>query len=140
MADEVKATEVTTPVEAPAVEEKKTARGGRKKGTAKKTAPAKKATAKATEKKPGRKSAVKAPAKKAEKKAAPAPALDFKALTIEFGDKKFTEKDLHDRVSAYISSHPYIVAHDIEVFVKPDESCAYFTVDGFSNPDFKIEL
>ena len=44
------------------------------------------------------------------------------------------------RVKSYISTHPYIVAHDIELFIKPNNSCAYFTIDGFSNPDFKIEL
>ena len=141
MADEVKVPEVT-PVEAPKAEiEKKPARGGRKKGTVTKAATAKKADAKATEKKPGRKPATKKADKKpVEKKTAPAPELNYKSLTIEFNDKKYSQKDLYARVQAYIKHHPYIVAHDIELFVKPNESCAYFTVDGFSNPDFRIEL
>ncbi len=75
----------------------------------------------------------------AEKKPA-APELNYKSVTIEFSDKKYGTNDLFDRVKAYISAHPYIVAHDIELFIKTNESCAYFTVDGFSNPDFKIEL
>ncbi len=157
MAEEVKAptvtTEVTTPVEKPkATAEKMPLARGRKKGTTTKAATAKKTETKAVEKKPGRKPGSKNTAKKAEKKpveksakattkkAAPAPELNYKSLTIEFNDKKYSQKDLFDRVQAYIRKHPYIVAHEIELFIKPNESCAYFTVDGFSNPDFRIEL
>jgi len=143
MADEVVKAPEVTPVEAPKAEtEKKTTRG-RKKGTATKAATTKKAETVA--KKPGRKPSAKATAKKAdkkpvEKKAAPAPELNFKSMTIEFNDKKYSQKDLFDRVQTYIRKHPYIVAHDIELFIKPNDSCAYFTVDGFSNPDFRIDL
>ena len=128
MADEVKSVEenvVTT-----TVEEKP--KRGRKKST---TAPAKKprTVKKAAAKKADVKTTVKA-------KKEIAPEISLKSFTFEFNDKKYTEKDLFDRVKAYISSHPYIVAHDIEIFVKPADGCAYFTLDGFSNPDFKIEL
>ncbi len=162
MADEVKVQEVkteeviapaeTAPVEAVKAPAEKKSTRGRKKGTTTKAATAKKTGAKTAEKKTAKKTATKTSAKKSDKasdktakvasakKAATVPELNFKAMTIEFNDKKFSEKDLYDRVKSYISTHPYIVAHDIELFIKPNESCAYFTIDGFSNPDFKIEL
>ncbi|ETP71661.1 hypothetical protein UYO_2417 [Lachnospiraceae bacterium JC7] len=162
MADEVKVQEVkteeviapaeTAPVEAVKASAEKKSTRGRKKGTTTKAVTAKKTGANAVEKKPGRKQATKTTVKNADKnaekpsKTAPAkktaavPELDFKSITIEFNDKKFSEKDLYDRVKSYISTHPYIVAHDIELFIKPNESCAYFTIDGFSNPDFRIDL
>ena len=128
MADEVKKTEEN--VVTPTVEEKP--KRGRKKST---TAPAKKprTVKKAAAKKADVKTTVKA-------KKETAPEINFKSFTFEFNDKKYTEKDLFDKVKAYISSHPYIVAHDVEIFAKPADGCAYFTIDGFSNPDFRIEL
>ncbi|OON85767.1 hypothetical protein BXO88_10955 [Oribacterium sp. C9] len=143
MADEVVKAPEVTPVEAPKAEtEKKPVARGRKKGTATKAATTKKTETVA--KKPGRKPGSKTTTKKADKKPAVnvAPALDlnYKGITIEFNDKKYSQKDLFARVNAYIKHHPYIVAHDIELFIKPDESCCYFTVDGFSNPDFRIDL
>ena len=123
MADEVKSVDVTT-------EEKP--KRGRKKST---ETPTKKAT---TPKKTAAKKAEVKTTVKAKKETVPE--ISLKSFTFEFNDKKYTEKDLFDRVKAYISSHPYIVAHDIEIFVKPADGCAYFTLDGFSNPDFKIEL
>ena len=147
MADEVvKAPEVVTPVEAQeAAIAKKPARG-RKKGTVAKPATAKKAETKTVEKKPGRKPGSKTTVKKTtEKKTVTSkkttvPELTYKSMTIEFNDKKYSEKDLFNRVKAYVSSHPYIVAHEIELFLKPQDGCCYFTIDGFSNPDFKIDL
>ncbi|OON87454.1 hypothetical protein BXO88_04060 [Oribacterium sp. C9] len=158
MADEVKK-EVKTPetatlVETPEMPAEKKSTRGRKKGTATKASTVMKSSSKATEKKPVKKATTKTSAKKSDKKntseksakstpakkTATVPDLNFKSITIEFNDKKFSEKDLYDRVKSYISTHPYIVAHDIELFIKPNESCAYFTIDGFSNPDFKIEL
>ncbi|ETP72054.1 hypothetical protein UYO_1928 [Lachnospiraceae bacterium JC7] len=156
MADEVKTQEikkeeVNASVETPKATAETKPKRGRKKGSTTKSAAVKKTETKASEKKPGRKPGTKIVAKKADKKAAEKPAktatakksapeLNYKALTIEFNDKKYSEKDLYDRVKSYISTHPYIVAHDIELFIKPNESCAYFTIDGFSNPDFRIDL
>jgi len=139
MADEVKAPAVTTPAEAPAAPAEKKPARGRKKGSAAKTASAKKAGTKAA-RKPAAKAEKKPAVKAAKPKASAVQELNFKALTFEYNDKKYSEKDLYDRVKAYISSHPYIVAHDIEIFVKPQDGCAYFTLDGFSNPDFKLDL
>ncbi|WP_036613353.1 DUF6465 family protein [Oribacterium sp. P6A1] len=157
MADEVNIQEVKTDVESVSAEAEKTAteakpKRGRKKGSATKSTAVKSRETKTAEKKTGRKSSART-AKKSEKKTADksvktagtkkvskAPELNYKSITIEFNDKKYSEKDLFDRVRSYISKHPYIVAHDIELFIKPNESCAYFTIDGFSNPDFKIGL
>ena len=128
MADEVKSVEEN--VVTPTTEEKP--KRGRKKNTAasaKKSTTPKKAAAKKTEVK----TTVKA-------KKETAPEINFKSFTFEHNDKKYTEKDLFDKVKAYISTHPYIVAHDIEIFAKPADGCCYFTIDGFSNPDFRIEL
>lgn len=145
MADEVMmAQEVTTPVEEQAVVEKP--RRGRKKGTSAKaeSTGAKKTVSKTTKKRAEKKTADKTDkvdsAKTKAAKKPQVPELRCKSMTIEFNDKKYTESDLFDRVKAYISTHPYIVAHDIEIFLKPNDSCAYFTIDGFSNPDFRIEL
>ena len=145
MADELKVQEVKTEevkAQVKAETETKTKRG-RKKGSTKATSakkPGRKPTAKTTAKKTD-KNSVENPTKTAStKKAVPTPELNYKSITIEFNDKKFSEKDLYDRVKSYISTHPYIVAHDIELFIKPNDSCAYFTIDGFSNPDFRIDL
>lgn len=154
MADEVKVQEVKTEEVKASAEAAETVtetkpKRGRKKGSTTKSSTVKKTESKSTsDKKPGRKAGVKTTARKSSekteksiaKKASQVPELNCKSLTIEFNDKKYTEKDLYDRVKAYISSHPYIVAHDIELFIKPNESCAYFTIDGFSNPDFRIDL
>lgn len=128
MADEVKSVEENVVTLTTEEQPKR----GRKKSTA---TPAKKSTTpkKTVTKKAEVKTTVKA-------KKATAPEINFKSFTFEFNDKKYTEKDLFDKVKAYISSHPYIVAHDVEIFAKPADGCAYFTIDGFSNSDFRIEL
>lgn len=144
MADEVVMTqEVTAPVEESLAEDQKTRRGRKKGTTAKSGTTVKKTAAKTARKKTEKKSAEKTEkddSKSKTSKKSAVPDLRCKSMTIEFNDKKYTESDLFDRVKAYISTHPYIVAHDIEIFLKPNDSCAYFTIDGFSNPDFRIEL
>ena len=127
MADEVNTSKVT-PVEAKKDTTEKKAARGRKKSSSKTKASTNNTIEKTVEK------------NKATKNNKPVPELNYKSLTIEFNDKKYSQKDLYDRVQTYIKKHPYIVAHDIEIFIKPEDSCAYFTVDGFSNPDFRIEL
>ena len=127
MADEVNTSKVT-PVEAKKETTEKKAARGRKKASLKTKAATNNTIEKTVEK------------NKATKTNKPVPELNYKSLTIEFNDKKYSQKDLYDRVQTYIKKHPYIVAHDIEIFIKPEDSCAYFTVDGFSNPDFKIDL
>lgn len=143
MADEVKAPEVTTPVEAPkATTEKKTTRG-RKKGAATKAATTKKTEAKTTEKRPGRKPTVKKAADKKPKattKTTPAQNFVFGKPVFQLKDKEVSEDLINKKVLDYLSKHPYIHAEKIETFVNLEEEKVYFTVDGFGNPDFSVEL
>ena len=139
MADEV----TKAPVEEPkATTEKKTTRG-RKKGTASKAATAKKSDAKATEKKPGRKPAAKKVADKKPKaatKSAPAQNFVFGKPVFQFKDKEISEELINKKVLDYLTKHPYIHAEKVETFVNLEEEKVYFTVDGFGNPDFSVEL
>ena len=142
MADEVvKAPEVTF-VEAPkATTEKKPARGGRKKGTTTKAATTKKTETVA--KKPGRKPSAKKVADKKPKaatKSAPVQNFVFGKPVFQLKDKEVSEDLINKKVLDYLSKHPYIHAEKIETFVNLEEEKVYFTVDGFGNPDFSVEL
>ena len=143
MADEVKATEVTTPVEAPAVEEKP--KRGRKESAApakaatKKRGPKPKAvTEKKTTAKRGAKKTVKAPVTKAPVKAAPK--YTFTRTVFEYQKIQYTEEIAQKKVLEYMEKHPYIKAEKIETFINFDEHKIFFTVDGYSNPDFILDL
>lgn len=105
-------------------------------GTAEKRTTAKAAAAAADK---TTKAAVKgAPAKKA-----PAKRTAVKtALYVQFAGKEFTEKELVDAAKkAYVALGNQ--ASDIktmDVYVKPEESAAYYTVNGEGSDEFKIEL
>lgn len=159
MADEVKAPEVTA---APAEEQKATiepkSTRGRKKGTAAKPATAKKAETKTVEKKQDKKPGPKTSAKKtnekkpvtpkkaadkkavASKKTAVVPTFNFAKTVFEFDKKQFTEDAINKKVLEYLTKHPYIHAEKIETFVNLEEKKIYFTVDGYGNADFSVEL
>ncbi len=77
---------------------------------------------------------VKPAAKKEEK------AFVFGKTTFEFGGEKYTEEAVNKLVLGYLKKHPYINAEKIETFVNVEENRIYFTVDGYSNPDFTISL
>ncbi len=148
MADEVvKTPEVTATVEAPkAATEKKSTTRGRKKGPTAKSATVKKAETKAVEKKSGRKPATKTTGKKAKAatpkttKSAPAQNFVFGKPVFQFKDKEISEELINKKVLDYLNKHPYIHAEKIDTFVNLEEGKVYFTVDGFGNADFSVDL
>ena len=144
MADEVVKAPEVTPVETQKeTTEKKSTPRGRKKGTATKPATAKKSETKTGEKKPGRKSAAKTAGKKATavpKTTAPARNFVFGKPVFQFKDKEISEELINKKVLDYLNKHPYIHAEKIETFVNLEEGKVYFTVDGFGNADFSVDL
>jgi len=110
------------------------------------TAPAeKKAPAKREPKKSAKttvKRTTKAPAKttKTVQKAAPETKFNFAKTMFEYDGKQFTTESINAKVLEYLNKHPYISAEKIETFVNIGEKRIYFTVDGFGNSDFTIDL
>ncbi len=151
-----------TKVEAPKTDEKKAVATPKKrapkskndstkkatvKEKAEKTVTAKKTTtAKRTTKKAAKSVAEKtAPAAKTESKKAPvkssrATKFNFAKTQFEFGGKKYTEETINSLVLEYLDKHPYISASQVEIFVNVDERKLYFTLDGYGNVDFEIDL
>ena len=96
--------------------------------------------------------AVKAEAKKAEEpkketaKKAPAKrtaAKDIKtSVVVQFAGKEVTEKDLIAAVKKAYTKKGNKVGDikTIEIYVKPEESAAYYVVNGVGADDYKIEL
>ncbi len=66
--------------------------------------------------------------------------VTFGQLTVELEDKKLSEDAINAKVRDYLKKHPYIHAEKIDVFIKPFEKKVYFTVNGYGNADFVIEL
>ena len=135
-------------VEAPAKAAPKK-RGPKAKSAAKK--PVKKTAVKKEADAEVKKDDVKAPAKRGPKKAAkttaktatkavPETKFDFAKTTFEYDGKKFTAESINAKVLEYLNKHPYISANVIETFVNIGEKKIYFTVDGFGNADFSIDL
>ena len=77
---------------------------------------------------------------KAASKTAPEAKFDFAKTMFEYDGKKFTAESINEKVLEYLNKHPYISAEKIETFVNIGEKRIYFTVDGFGNPDFTIDL
>ncbi len=99
-----------------------TAKKEEKKTTAK--AAAKKTTAvKTAEKKPAAKTAAKKPAVK---KTAPKKATENVEVFVEFGGVQVAVEEVVNNVKATYGKE----AKDIKVYVKPDESKAYYVADG----------
>ena len=124
---EVKAAEVTETTEAKEV-----------KAEAKAEAPkaeAPKAEAKKAEE-PKKETAKKAPAKRTAAK-------DIKtSVVVQFAGKEVTEKDLIAAVKKAYTKKGNKVGDikTIEIYVKPEESAAYYVVNGVGADDYKIEL
>lgn len=131
------ANEETKVIEKPvAVEDKNSAPA---KTTAKKRGPKPKATTgQKTTAKRGAKKTVKAPVAKAPEKAAPK--YVFARTVFEYQKMQYTEEMANKKVLEYLAKHPYIHAEKIETFINFDEHKLFFTVDGFSNPDFTLDL
>ncbi|SFG70733.1 DUF6465 family protein [Oribacterium sp. WCC10] len=80
---------------------------------------------------------------KKEEKPAPkttVPNYNFTRTVFEFDKKQFTEETINKKVLEYLVKHPYIHAEKIETFVNLEEKRIYFTVDGFGNADFSVDL
>lgn len=95
---------------------------------------------------------VKAEAPKAEAKKAEEPkketakrttAKDIKtSVVVQFAGKEVTEKDLIAAVKKAYTKKGNKVGDikTIEIYVKPEESAAYYVVNGIGADDYKIEL
>ena len=98
-----------------------------------------KAEAKAEGKKaeePKKETAKKAPAKRTTAK-------DIKtSVVVQFAGKEVTEKDLIAAVKKAYTKKGNKVGDikTIEIYVKPEESAAYYVVNGIGADDYKIEL
>ena len=96
---------------------------------------AKKAEAKKAEE-PKKETAKKAPAKRTAAK-------DIKtSVVVQFAGKEVTEKDLIAAVKKAYTKKGNKVGDikTIEIYVKPEESAAYYVVNGVGADDYKIEL
>ena len=131
-------------VEAPAKKEVAKKEAPAKKETAKKAAPVKKETAK--KEAPAKKEAAKkaAPAKKeAAKKEAPAKkaAAKKEAIYVQFAGKSYSNDELlkiAKDVWVYDMGQKAADMKSVEIYVKPEESMAYFVVNGTENGSFMI--
>ena len=103
--------------------------------TAEVKAEAPKAEAKKAEE-PKKETAKKAPAKRTAAK-------DIKtSVVVQFAGKEVTEKDLIAAVKKAYTKKGNKVGDikTIEIYVKPEESAAYYVVNGVGADDYKIEL
>ena len=131
-------------VEAPAKKEAAKKEAPAKKEAAKKAAPAKKEAAK--KEAPAKKEAAKkaAPAKKeAAKKEAPAKkaAAKKEAIYVQFAGKSYSNDELlkiAKDVWVYDMGQKAADMKSVEIYVKPEESMAYFVVNGTENGRFMI--
>ena len=131
-------------VEAPAKKEVAKKEAPAKKEAVKKAAPVKKETAK--KEAPAKKEAAKkaAPAKKeAAKKEAPAKKAAAKKETIyvQFAGKSYSNDELlkiAKDVWVYDMGQKAADMKSVEIYVKPEESMAYFVVNGTENGSFMI--
>ena len=63
------------------------------------------------------------------------------SVMIEFAGKQFAAKKILDMATkAYKAAHKGVAIKTIEIYVKPEESVAYYVVNGEGSDDFKINL
>ena len=104
--------------------------------TEEKVAEVKEAEVKAAEKTAAKATTKKAPAKRTTAK-------DIKtSVVVQFAGKEVTEKDLIAAVKKAYTKKGNKVGDikTIEIYVKPEESAAYYVVNGIGADDYKIEL
>ena len=126
---------VTAPVSNNTVEVKAAEAAETKEVKAEAKAEAPKAEAKKAEE-PKKETAKKAPAKRTTAK-------DIKtSVVVQFAGKEVTEKDLIAAVKKAYTKKGNKVGDikTIEIYVKPEESAAYYVVNGVGADDYKIEL
>ena len=79
--------------------------------------------------------------KTAEKKAADEPAAPTAAVFIEHGGRQYAAKAvLEQAMNVYKDTHKGVEIKTIEIYIKPEESVAYYVVNGEGSSDFKIDL
>ena len=82
----------------------------------------------------------KKPRKPREKKAAKKNEPVLKTV-VQVGNAEFDISDIAQKTyRAYKSTHKRKVVTDFCVYVKPEESAAYYTINGEGSPEMKIEL
>ncbi len=90
------------------------------------------------------KEAKKAPARKTAARKAPAakPVEVKSSVYVQFAGKEFSESSLTEAVKeAYTAlGNRAEDIRTIDIYVKPEESVAYYTVNGQGSDEFKIEL
>lgn len=130
-------------VEAPAKKEVAKKEAPAKKEAAKKAAPVKKEAAKKAA--PVKKEAAKkaAPAKKevAKKEASAKKAAKKEAIYVQFAGKSYSNEELlkiAKDVWVYDMGQKAADMKSVEIYVKPEESMAYFVVNGTENGSFMI--
>ena len=87
--------------------------------------------------------AKKAPRKTAARKAPAAKPVEVKSsVYVQFAGKEFSESSLTEAVKeAYTAlGNKAEDIRTIDIYVKPEESVAYYTVNGQGSDEFKIEL
>ncbi len=63
------------------------------------------------------------------------------AVTVEFAGRQFLAKDIRDAVlKAYKKANKGVEIKTVEIYIKPEESAAYYVVNGDAQPEYKIEL
>ena len=86
------------------------------------------------------------PKKTAEPKAKKAPAKKETAvktaLYVQYGGKEYTEKELVAAAKkAYVKlGNKAADIKSVEIYLKPDESVAYYVINGEGSDEYKIEL
>lgn len=102
----------------------------------------KKAEVKAEPKKEEVKKAEKPAASKAKKAPAKKETAIKSTLYVQYDGKEHTEKDLVAMVKkAYVKlGNKAADIKTIDIYLKPDESVAYYVINGVGSDDFKIEL
>lgn len=121
------AVETKTVAAAPAADKKEAAKTSKAKTTKKTETKAEKADETLKE--------TKAPAKRATKTVK-------SAVYVQFAGKEFAEKDLVDAAKkAYVAlGNKASDIKTLDVYVKPEESAAYYVVNGEGSDQYKIEL
>ena len=82
----------------------------------------------------------KKPRKPREKKAAKKNEPVLKTV-VQVGNAEFDISDIAQKTyKAYKSTHKRKVVTDFCIYVKPEESAAYYTINGEGSPEMKIDL
>lgn len=63
------------------------------------------------------------------------------SVTVEFRGMQYSADEIVEKATkAYKDAHQKVAVKTIEVYVKPEEKCAYYVVNGEGSDDYRIEL